>query len=42
MNLELEIGEYFDYEGQVYAVLAIEGCECGCGAEACHEHDTEL
>lgn len=42
-EFELEIVDYFDYEGQEYAVLVDpEGCECGCGDEACHEHDSEV
>ena len=42
-EFELEIVDYFDYEGQEYAVLVDpESCECGCGDEECHEHDAEL
>ena len=42
-EFELEIVDYFDYEGQEYAVLVDpESCECGCGDEACHEHDSEV
>ena len=49
-EFELEIVDYFDYEGQEYAVLVDpeSGCGCGCGCEceddACedkHEHDHE-
>ena len=51
-EFELEIVDYFDYEGQEYAVLVDpeSGCDCGCGCECedeeCadkdkHEHDHE-
>ena len=51
-EFELEIVDYFDYEGQEYAVLVDpeSGCDCGCGCEcedeACEdkekdEHDHE-
>jgi hypothetical protein len=49
-EFELEIVDYFDYEGQEYAVLVDpeSGCGCGCGCEcedeACEdkeEHDHE-
>jgi hypothetical protein len=47
-EFELEIVDYFDYEGQEYAVLVDpeSGCGCGCACEdeACeekHEHDHE-
>ena len=34
-EFELEIVDYFDYEGQEYAVLVDpeSGCGCGCGCE---------
>ena len=52
-EFELEIVDYFDYEGQEYAVLVDpeSGCSCGCGCEceddACedkddHEHGAEV
>ncbi|MEA5049122.1 MAG: DUF1292 domain-containing protein [Eubacteriales bacterium] len=46
-EFELEIVDYFDYEGQEYAVLVDPecgcGCECECGDEACEEeHNTEV
>jgi len=52
-EFELEIVDYFDYEGQEYAVLVDpeSGCDCGCscGDEACedkekedHEHGSEV
>ena len=49
-EFELEIVDYFDYEGQEYAVLVDpeSGCSCGCGCECdgeeCegeHEHAHE-
>ena len=49
-EFELEIVDYFDYEGQEYAVLVDpeSGCSCGCGCECedeeCgdkEEHDHE-
>ena len=49
-EFELEIVDYFDYEGQEYAVLVDpeSGCSCGCGCECddeeCegeHEHEHE-
>ena len=45
-EFELEIVDYFDYEGQEYAVLVDpeSGCSCGCGCEDCegeHEHEHE-
>ena len=48
-EFELEIVDYFDYEGQEYAVLVDpeSGCGCGCGCECdddeCegeHEHES--
>mgnify|MGYP001275791166 FL=1 len=52
-EFELEIVDYFDYEGQEYAVLVDpeSGCGCGCGCECdddeCegehdHEHGAEV
>ena len=52
-EFELEIVDYFDYEGQEYAVLVDpeSGCGCGCGCECdddeCgdkeeHEHGSEV
>ena len=52
-EFELEIVDYFDYEGQEYAVLVDpeSGCSCGCGCECddeeCegehdHEHGSEV
>ena len=52
-EFELEIVDYFDYEGQEYAVLVDpeSGCSCGCGCECddeeCegeheHEHGAEV
>ena len=46
-EFELEVVDYFDYEGQEYAVLVDPeaGCECGCGCEhdSCEdEHGAEV
>ena len=41
-EFELEIVDYFDYEGQEYAVLVDpeSGCSCGCGCE-CDDEECE-
>ena len=41
-EFELEIVDYFDYEGQEYAVLVDpeSGCSCGCGCE-CDDDECE-
>jgi len=44
-EFELEIVDYFDYEGQEYAVLVDPegGCGCGCEDEECEdEHGSEV
>lgn len=43
-EFELEIVDYFDYDGQEYATLIDpEGCGCECGDEECEcEHEMEF
>jgi len=35
-EFELDVIDYFDYEGEEYAVLTDLNAECGCGEEDCH------